>query len=72
MIVVCINNEFGSLSEPLWYRACWSNDSLLLNKQYKVLRSDFDSYLISDEGWFYRWRFVTLESYRDKQIDYII
>ena len=69
MIVVCINNEFGSLSEP-WVHP---NDvGLLLNKQYKVLRSDFDSYLISDEGWFSRWRFVTLESYRDKQIDYII
>jgi len=68
MIVICINNEFGSLSEP-WIP---SNDSFLLNKQYKVLRSDFDSYLISDEGWFSRWRFVTLESYRDKQIDYII
>jgi hypothetical protein len=69
MIVVCINNEFGSLSDP-WVHP---NDvGLLLNKQYKVLRSDVDSYLISDEGWFSRWRFVTLEAYRDKQIDYII
>jgi hypothetical protein len=67
MIVVCINNEFGSLSEP------WVHPNevgfLLLGKQYKTLGSDFDSYLIDDEGWFYRWRFVTVESYRDKQID---
>lgn len=76
MIVVCVNNNFGYLSEP-WHvypletGKVQGHMTLLIGNQYKVIGSDSESFLIDELGWYYRWRFVTLESYRDKQIDNI-
>ena len=85
MIVVCVNNNFGYLSEPwhvyplsvreVYYQGLETGKvqghmTLLIGNQYKVIGSDSESFLI-ELGWYYRWRFVTLESYRDKQIDNI-
>ena len=80
--VLCIDNDYNKIREPwssgfknnFWQSKlpCGAKCSLIIGNIYEVMRSDNTTYLISQHGWYYKERFISIEEWRDKKIDDIL